>query len=99
VSVGGLAWDPGDRRCGHHPVDVAAVDRLPAGRAQDQGSLGALAAASLEGAQNRHGQGHGGELGPLPDQVQDTVIAEGLGVVLDPHRRGLRGTEGVDARQ
>jgi hypothetical protein len=36
---------------------------------------------------------------PLADQVQHPVPAQRLLVVLDPHRRGLGGTQGVDAEQ
>ena len=35
----------------------------------------------------------------LANQVQDPVSAERLAVVLDPHRRGFGGAQGVDAEQ
>ncbi len=37
--------------------------------------------------------------GALADQVQHPVPAQGLGVVLDPHRSGLRRAQRVDAEQ
>ena len=46
-----------------------------------------------------HGQRHGGGLVALADQVQHPVPAQGVGVVLDPHRGRLGGAQGVDAEQ
>jgi hypothetical protein len=78
--------DPGD-----HPVAVASVDRLAGERAEDQPTFGAFSAAGLEDPQDRDGQWHGGRLGALADQVQDSVSAERVAVVLDPDRRGFGG--------
>ena len=94
--------DAGSRRPSRSEApfdDVAAVGRLRGHRPQDQRSLGPLAAARLKGPEDRHGQRHGGRSGALADQVQDTVTAQCLGVVLDPDRGGLRRAEDVDAEK
>ena len=36
---------------------------------------------------------------PFADEVEHAVAAQGVGVVLDPHRGGLRGAQGIDAEQ
>jgi hypothetical protein len=84
---------------GHHPVGVAPVDRLAAQRSQDQRAAGALATAGLEDAQHRDGDRHGGGLVALADQPDDAMPSQGVGVVLDPHRCGFGGAQGVDAEQ
>jgi hypothetical protein len=92
--------DAGDRRDPeHHPVDVSSVDGLAGGRPQDQWPVGALSAAGLEDPKDRDGDGHGDGLVAFADQVQDTVPAQCLGVVLDPDRGCLRCPERVDAEQ
>ena len=63
--------DPGD-----HALGVAAIDRLPGHRAQDQRPRAALAAAGLHDPEHRHGQRHGGGLVALAHQVQHPVAAE-----------------------
>ena len=80
----GSLRDPGD-----HPVDVAAINRPPGDGAQDQRPGGALAAASLEHAQHRHGQRHRGRHDALADQVQHPVTTKSLDLVLDPDRGGF----------
>jgi hypothetical protein len=81
-----VPWDAGGSGDAlHHPVDVAPVDRLAAGRPKDERAGGALAAAGLQDAQDGDGQRHGGGLVALADQVQHPVPAEGVGVVPDLH--------------
>ena len=53
----------------------------------------------LEHPQDQDGDRHGGGLVAFADQVQDAVPAERLGVVLDPDRCRLGGSQGVDAKQ
>ena len=65
--AGGLG-DPG-----HHAVGVAAVDRVAGEPAEDQPTFGALAAAGLEDPEDGDGQGPGGGLAALADQVQHAV--------------------------
>jgi hypothetical protein len=91
--AGGLG-DPGD-----HPVGVAAVDWLAGRRPQHQRAFGAFAAAGLENPQHRDGEWHGGGLVALAHQAQHPVAAQGLGVVLDPYRRGLRRPKRVDPEE
>jgi hypothetical protein len=79
--------------------DHAAVDRLAGRWPQDERSINALAAAGFEDPEHGDGDGHGGGLAALADQVQDAVTAQGLGVVLDPYRGDFRGAERVDAEQ
>jgi hypothetical protein len=86
--------DPGD-----HAVGVASVDGLAGDRSQDQWPVGALAAAGFQNAQDGDGQRHGGGLVALADQVQHPVSAQGVGVVLDPHRGRLGCAQGVDPEQ
>jgi hypothetical protein len=82
-----------------HAVDAAAVDGFPGVPPQDQWPFDALAAARLEDAEHRHCEGHGGWLGALADQVQDTVTAECLGLVLDAHGGGFGRTQRVDPKK
>jgi hypothetical protein len=84
---------------GDHPVGVAPVDWLAGVRSQDQRPVDALAAAGLQNPKDRDGQGHGGGLVALADDVQNPVAAQRVGVVLDAHRGGFRGAQGVDAEQ
>jgi hypothetical protein len=92
--------DAGDRRDPeHHPVDVSSVDGLAGGRPQDQWPVGALSAAGLEDPEDRDGDGHGDGLVAFADQVQDTVAAQRVGVVLDADGGGLGGAQRVDAEQ
>jgi hypothetical protein len=87
-----VPWDAGDLGDPqHHPVDVAPVNPFTGGWPKDQRPRSALAAARLEDPEHRHGHGHGGGLAPLADQVQDTVPAQRLGVVLHPDGGGLGG--------
>ena len=87
-----VAWDASSfRDPGHHAVGVAAVDGLAGYRSQYQRPAGALAAAGLQDAEQQDGQRHGGGLVALADQVEDPVSAQGVGVVLDPHRSRLGG--------
>jgi hypothetical protein len=78
--------DPGD-----HPVGVASVDRFPGNWSQYQQPGGPLAEAGLQDAEHRDGQRHGGRLVALADQVEHPVTAQGVGLVLDPHRCGFGG--------
>ena len=91
-----MAWDAGDL-CdpGDHPVGVAAGDRVARDRSKEESPGGALAAADLQDAQDGHGDWHGGGLVSLAEQVQHSVTSQGLGVVLDPHRRGFGRSERV----
>ena len=79
----------GPRDALDHPVGVSTVDRVAGLRPKDEVSRTALAAAGLQHPQDGDSQGHGGGLVALAHQAQDTVAAQGLGVVLDPHRRSL----------
>ncbi len=98
VGDGGVPQDPGGRRDAEdHAIDVTAVDRLAGCRPEDEWSFGSLAAAGIEDPEHRHREGHGCLFAALADQVQHPVPAQGLGVVLDPHRGGLRCAQGVDA--
>jgi hypothetical protein len=68
--------DPGRLRDSlDHSVRVASVDWVACQWAQDQRPGGAFAAAGLEHSQDGHGDGHGGGLVALADQVQDAVAA------------------------
>ena len=82
-----------------HPVDIAAVDGVPAHRSQDQPAGGPFPATRLEHPQDRDGEGPGGWLVALADQPQDSMASDGLGVVLDPHCGCLGGAQRVDAQQ
>jgi len=94
---------PGDAGClgyaNDHPVGAASVDRVAGCRPEDQWPFGSLCAADLEYSEYRDGEGHDGRLVALADEVQDSVPAEGLLVVLDPDGGGLRGAQSVDAEQ
>jgi hypothetical protein len=74
-----------------HPIDVAAVDRLPQNGAQYQGS----SVRSPRQASRTRSAGtcyrHGGGLGAFADQVQDPVSAKRFLVVLDLDGRGFGG--------
>jgi hypothetical protein len=84
---------------GNHAVGVAAIDRSARQRPEDEGSGGAFPAARFEDAQDGDGEGHGGGLVALSDQVQHAVAAQGLAVVLNPADGCFRGTERIDAQQ
>lgn len=80
-------------------VGVAAVDRLARDRSKQESPGCALAAAGFQDAEDGHGERHGGRLVALADQVKHSVASQGLGVVLDPHRRGFGRSERIDAEQ
>ncbi len=83
----------------HHPVDVTAIDRLPGGWPYNQRAIGASTAAGHQDPEDRDGEGQGGGLAAVADQVEDAVPAQGFGVVLDPHHGGFGGAMRVDAEQ
>ncbi len=89
----------GLRDAADHAVDVAAVDRLLTLRAERERAGGPFAAAGLQRPEHRDGDRHRGGFAALPDQMQHPVTSEGLGVVLDPDRRGLGCPQGVNAEQ
>ncbi|MDP9336012.1 MAG: hypothetical protein M3Q30_22255 [Actinomycetota bacterium] len=72
---------------------------FPESGAQDQRSFYPFPSAHFKCSDDRDSQRHGGWLAALAHQVQHSVSAQRLGVVLDPDRRGFRGTQGVDAEQ
>ena len=62
-----MAWDGGGLRDAlHHPVGVAAVDRVACERAQDQVPGDALATASFKHSKDRTHTGIVAGLLPLP---------------------------------
>jgi hypothetical protein len=62
---------------------------------QDQRSFGPLAAAGFEDPEGRDGEGHGGGLAALADQVKDAVPTQSLGVVLGPDGGSLVHGQGL----
>ena len=95
-----VSRDPGSLGdAGDHAVGIASVDRLAGDRSQDERTIGAFSPAYLQDTQDRDGERHGGWFVALTDQVQDSVSAQGLGVVLDPHGCCLGGPQGVDAEE
>lgn len=63
------------------------------GRSTGGASVGSLR-QPLEIPQNGDGQGHGGWLAALADQVQHPVPTQRLAVVPDRHRCGFGGAQG-----
>ena len=72
------------RRAGRGCLGHGSSARSFAGRRAGPGSAHPEGEAGLEDPEHRDGDGCGGGLVALADQVQDPVPAQGLGVVLDP---------------
>jgi hypothetical protein len=72
---------------------------LTGDRSQDQRPADALRAADFRSPQDWDRQGHGRGFVALADDVKHPVSAHGVGIVLDPHRRGLGGAQGVNPEE
>lgn len=90
VRAGVPGYAGGLRDAGDHAVGVPSVDRLAGDWSKHEPAAGPLTWARLKNTKDQEGERHGGRLVALADQVQDPVAAQGVGVVLDPHRRSLQ---------